>query len=76
MAKGNQRRRTRRGKGQRGPTAVADVLLHFETPNERPWKFLLPVLALAFAGRVINKDMETFGMTNVNYLSMFCWRNK
>ena len=25
--------------------------LHFETPDERPWKFLLPVLVLAFAVR-------------------------
>ena len=30
---------------------VADALLHLQTPGERPWKFLLPVLALAFAVR-------------------------
>ena len=51
MAKGNQRRRTRRERGHRSSDALAEALLHFETPDERPWKFLLPVLALAFAVR-------------------------
>ena len=51
MAKGNRRRRTRRGRGQRSPASVVDTLLHFQTLDERPWKFLLPVLALAFAVR-------------------------
>ena len=49
MAKRKKTRRTRRGRGQRW--SVADALLHFQTPGERPWKFLLPVLALAFAVR-------------------------
>ena len=31
--------------------AVPDGLLHSQAPAERPWKFLLPVLALAFAVR-------------------------
>ena len=30
---------------------MADALLHFQTPDERPWKFLLPVVVLAFAVR-------------------------
>ena len=30
---------------------MVDTLLHFQTLDERPWKFLLPVLALAFAVR-------------------------
>ena len=30
---------------------MVDGLLHLQTPDERPWKFLLPVLALAFAVR-------------------------
>ena len=30
---------------------MADALLHSQTPDERPWKFLLPVLVLAFAVR-------------------------
>ena len=30
---------------------MADALLHFQMPGERPWKFLLPVLALAFVVR-------------------------
>ena len=32
-------------------TAIPRVLLHPRTPGERPWKYLLPVLALAFAAR-------------------------
>ena len=30
---------------------MVDRLLHLQTPGERPWKFLLPVLALAFVVR-------------------------
>ncbi len=48
MAKENQRRR-RRERGQR--SSVVDGLLHLQTPDERPWRFLLPVLVLAFAVR-------------------------
>ena len=51
MAKGRKTRRTRRDRGQRSPVSLVDRLLHFETPDERPWKFLLPVLVLAFAVR-------------------------
>ena len=32
-------------------TSVARALLHPHTPGERTWKYLLPVLALAFAAR-------------------------
>ncbi len=51
------RRRTRRtrrdshGDRQRSSVAVVDRLLHLQSPDERPWKFLLPVLVLAFAVR-------------------------
>ena len=31
--------------------SVLDLLLHSSPPDERPWKFLLPVLALAFVAR-------------------------
>ena len=31
--------------------SMSDLLLHPSPPNERPWKFLLPVLALAFVAR-------------------------
>ncbi len=31
--------------------SMADLLLHPSPPDERPWKFLLPVLALAFVAR-------------------------
>ena len=31
--------------------AAPDILLHPASPDERPWKFLLPVLALAFVAR-------------------------
>ena len=51
MAKGNRRRRTRRERGQRSSGSLVDRLLHLQTPDERPWKFLLPVLALAFVVR-------------------------
>ena len=30
---------------------VSDLLLHSRQPDERPWKYLLPTLALAFAAR-------------------------
>ena len=32
-------------------TSVARTLLHPREPGERTWKYLLPVLALAFAAR-------------------------
>ena len=51
MARRRKTRRTRREIGQRSPVSLVDRLLHFETPDERPWKFLLPVLVLAFAVR-------------------------
>ena len=54
MAKRRKTRRTRRdprGDRQRSPVSLADRLLHLQTPDERPWKFLLPVLALAFVVR-------------------------
>ena len=31
--------------------SMSDLLLHPVSPDERPWKFLLPVLALAFVAR-------------------------
>ena len=31
--------------------SMSDLLLHSSSPDERPWKFLLPVLALAFVAR-------------------------
>ena len=54
MAKRRKTRRTRRdprGDRQRSPVSLADRLLHLQASDERPWKFLLPVLALAFAVR-------------------------
>lgn len=51
MAKGRKTRRTRRERGQRSPVSLVDRLLHFETPDERPYRFLLPVLVLAFVVR-------------------------
>ncbi len=51
LAKRRKTRRTRRDRGQRSPVSLVDRLLHFETPDERPWKFLLPVLVLAFVVR-------------------------
>ena len=51
MAKGNRRSRIRRGRGQRSPASVVDRLLHLQTPDERPWRFLLPVIVLAFVAR-------------------------
>lgn len=51
MAKRRRTRRTRREGGQRSPVSLADALLHLQTPDERPWKFLLPVLVLAFVVR-------------------------
>ncbi|MCY3869215.1 MAG: hypothetical protein OXG87_06625 [Gemmatimonadetes bacterium] len=63
MAKRTKKRRThrrrpgvaldasRRERGQRSPASLVDRFLHLQMPDERPWKFLLPVLALAFAVR-------------------------
>lgn len=54
MARRRKTRRTRRdshGDRQRSSVAVVDRLLHLQSPDERPWKFLLPVLVLAFAVR-------------------------
>ena len=51
MAKRRKTRRTRRESGQRSRVSLVDRLLHLQTSDERPWKFLLPVLALAFAVR-------------------------
>ena len=51
MARRRKTRRTRRDREQRSSVSLVDRLLHFETPDERPWKFLLPVLVLAFAVR-------------------------
>ena len=31
---------------------MVDRLLHLQTSDERPWRFLLPVIVLAFAVRV------------------------
>ncbi len=47
MAKGN-RRRSRRDSKQ---GASVDAALHLQMPGERPWRFLLPVVVLAFAVR-------------------------
>ena len=33
--------------------SMSDLLLHSASPEERPWKFLLPVLALAFVARAV-----------------------
>lgn len=54
MARRRKTRRTRRDSHadrQRSSVAVVDRLLHLQTPDERPWRFLLPVLVLAFAVR-------------------------
>ena len=63
MTKRNKKRRThrrrpgvapdasRRESGQRAPVSLVDRVLHLQMSDERPWKFLLPVLALAFAVR-------------------------
>ncbi len=51
MAKRREARRIRRERGQRSPASVVDSLLHLQTFGERPWKFLLPVIVLAFAVR-------------------------
>ena len=32
---------------------LSDRLLHLQSPDERPWKFTLPVLALAFVARAV-----------------------
>ena len=47
MGKENRKRRIRRDRGQR--LSVVGALLHLQSPDERPWKFLLPVLALLAA---------------------------
>ncbi len=49
--RGTRRRDLRRDQ-QRSSTAVVEALLHLQMPDERPWKFLLPVIVLAFAVRV------------------------
>ncbi len=52
MARRRKTRRTRRDShGDRQRLSVVDRLLHLQTPDERPYKFLLPVLVLAFAVR-------------------------
>ena len=54
MARRRRTRRTRRdshGDRQRSPVSLVDRLLHLQTPDERTWRFLLPVLVLAFAVR-------------------------
>ena len=51
MAARRKTRRTRRERGQRAPVSLVDRVLHLQMSDERPWKFLLPVLALAFAVR-------------------------
>ena len=45
-------RRTRRdSRGDQLRLSVVDRLLHLQASDERPWRFLLPVLVLAFAVR-------------------------
>ena len=55
MTKRRKTRRTRhrdsRRDRQRSPVSLADSLLHLQTSDGRPYRFLLPVLALAFAVR-------------------------
>ncbi|MCY3869210.1 MAG: hypothetical protein OXG87_06600 [Gemmatimonadetes bacterium] len=54
MARRRKTRRTRRDPRedrQRSPVSLVDRLLHLQASDERPWKFLLPVLALAFVVR-------------------------
>lgn len=48
-----KRRRTRRrdSRGDQERLSVVDGLLYLQAPDEGPWKFLLPVLVLAFAVR-------------------------
>ena len=48
---GRTRRRDSRRDRQRSPASVVDRLLHLQTPDERPWRFLLPVIVLAFVAR-------------------------
>lgn len=45
------RRRDSRGDRHRSPVSLVEALLHVQAPDERPWRFLLPVLVLAFAVR-------------------------
>ena len=49
---GRTRRRDSRRDRQRSPASVVDRLLHLQMPDERPWRFLLPVIVLAFVVRV------------------------
>ncbi len=54
MANRRKTRRTRRdprGDRQRSLVPLVDRVLHLQVSDERPWKFLLPVLVLAFAVR-------------------------
>ena len=51
MATRRKTRRSRRESGQRSSVSVVGALLHLQVSDERPWKFLLPVLVLAFAVR-------------------------
>ena len=55
MGKRRKTRRTRhrdsRGDRHRSPVSLVEALLHVQVPDERPWRFLLPVLVLAFAVR-------------------------
>ena len=46
-----QRRRDSHGNEQGWLATLRSRLWHVQTPDGRPWKFLLPVLALAFAVR-------------------------
>ena len=46
-----QRHRDLREHRQISPRTAPDFLLHPSPPEERPWKYLLPVLALAFVAR-------------------------
>ena len=51
MSRIERTRRDSHGDRQGASVAVVDRLLHLQSPDERPWKFLLPVLVLAFAVR-------------------------
>ena len=53
MAKRAKTRRARRrdSRGDQLRLSVVDRLLHLQASDERPWRFLLPVLALAFVVR-------------------------
>ncbi len=52
LAKRRKTRRTRReSRGDQLRLSVVDRLLHLQASDEQPWRFLLPVLALAFVVR-------------------------